>query len=529
MISILDCTLRDGGYVNNWEFDNSTSRSIINSLIVANIDIIECGFVSQKKGRKKDNTLFDDIDTLNKHLLDTKAKDSTSNFVAMINYGEYDFNTLPQCDQVKGSITGLRLAFHKKDISGAYESTKVIISKGYQLYVQAMVTLSYTDQELLEMIEKFNQLDIYALYIVDSFGAMSSKDFKRLYYLFENNLKEGVHLGYHSHNNLQMAYSNSVDFLEIANDSRNIIIDSSILGMGRGAGNLNTELLADYLNKRNGRKYFTMPLLEIIDSYLEAIYREKPWGYSAAHFLSATINCHPNYSSYLINKKTLSVVEIQKILEKIDAEKKVNYDVNLVESLYLSYKSSKKLTPNIDKRLFSGRDILILASGSSTKRYEEEIKNHIVTNSSLVISVNHCPKDYHTDYQFFSNQKRYNEFLHEIDTSKLIVTSNLDIHARHKDCLISDFGKCVSMTTNRSDNVTILLMCLLIEQGIKEVSVAGFDGYDYKRRNQYSYKELGGVIDKTTMESQNRSILKSIKEISQKINIRFITSSLYQQ
>lgn len=529
MISILDCTLRDGGYVNNWEFEEATSRSIINSLIDAKIDIIECGFISQKKGRKKDTTLFDDIETLNKHLLKTKAKDSTSSFVAMINYGEYDCNTLPQCEQTKGSINGLRLAFHKKDIDGAYESAKVIISKGYQLYVQAMVTLSYTDQELLKMIVKFNQLDIYALYIVDSFGAMFGEDFRRLQYLFENNLTNGVSLGYHAHNNLQMAYSNAIDFLKIASMDRNIIIDSSILGMGRGAGNLNTELFADYFNKKGDNRYSIIPLLETIDGYLEAIYREAPWGYSAGHFLSAAINCHPNYSSYLINKKTLSVAEIQKILWEIDTKKRVNYDVNLIENLYLLHKSTKKLKPNIDKHLFFGKNILILASGPSTKRYEEEIINHIATNGSLVISVNHCPKDYRTDYQFFSNQKRYNKFLYEIDTIKLIVTSNMDIHSRHENCLISDFGKYVSMTSNQSDNVTILLMCLLIDRGIKQVSVAGFDGYDVKRINQYSYQELGGVIDKKTMESQNKSILKSIKEISEKINIQFITPSLYQQ
>ena len=85
MISILDCTLRDGGYVNNWKFNDTVSRNIINSLIVANIDIIECSFTSQKKGRKKDSTLYNDIDTINKHLLTTKVGESTSSFVAMIN------------------------------------------------------------------------------------------------------------------------------------------------------------------------------------------------------------------------------------------------------------------------------------------------------------------------------------------------------------------------------------------------------------------------------------------------------------
>jgi len=155
---VLDCTLRDGGYVNNWEFNHETTINIIDSLIEADIEIIECGFINQYDGKKFDSSLFDDIDTINHLLKETKSKNSNSQFVAMINLGEYDFNTLPECSKQNGYINGIRLAFHKKDINEAFEKSKIIIDKGYKLYIQGMVTLSYTDQELLEMIEKFNHL-----------------------------------------------------------------------------------------------------------------------------------------------------------------------------------------------------------------------------------------------------------------------------------------------------------------------------------------------------------------------------------
>ena len=242
-ISILDCTLRDGGYVNNWKFDNRSIISIINSLVDSKVEIIECGFVSQRKGFINNSSLFDDFSTINSLLLGIHDQESEAEFVAMTNYTDYDWNLLPQkSEKSTPHINGIRLAFHKRDIDGAYDAAAKIIEKGYKVYIQPMVTLAYSDNEIISMISKFNQLNIHALYIVDSFGAMYGEDFKRLHFLFDHNLKAGVSLGYHAHNNLQMAYSNAIDFLAIKNNNRKIVIDSSILGMGRGAGNLNTDI-----------------------------------------------------------------------------------------------------------------------------------------------------------------------------------------------------------------------------------------------------------------------------------------------
>ena len=129
-----------------------------------------------------------------------------------------------------------------------------IKAKGYLVFVQAMVSMAYSDEEFLEMIRVVNTLKPYAFYIVDSFGMMKGKDLTRLFYMVEHNLNDSIWIGFHSHNNMQLAYSNAQS-LTMMQTERNLIIDSSIYGMGRGAGNLNTELLLEHLNLFYGTDY----------------------------------------------------------------------------------------------------------------------------------------------------------------------------------------------------------------------------------------------------------------------------------
>lgn len=111
-------------------------------------------------------------------------------------------------------------------------------------FVQVIVSLGYSDEELLNLIKKVNRIRPYAFYTVDSFGTMKNKDLIRTFY----NLEQHIYIGYHAHNNMQLAYSNAQTLAEIPT-KRELIIDSSILGMGRGTGNLNTKIFVVYLNK----------------------------------------------------------------------------------------------------------------------------------------------------------------------------------------------------------------------------------------------------------------------------------------
>ena len=262
-ISVLDCTLRDGGYVNEWKFGYNEKLEITAALVKSGVDILECGFLSETKKNGYDLTTYKDIRDIKKTLPDDMGKSIP---VCMVNYGELNPDNLPYVDE--DGVKGIRLAFHKKNLVEAMEVAKKIKEKGYLLFLQPMVSLNYSDIEFIELIKKSNDIQPYAFYIVDSFGTMQRKDVIRLFYLIKNNLSEKIKVGFHSHNNLQMAFLNAQALIDI-DSQRHLIVDSSIHGMGRGAGNSNTELLFHFLNENYKKQYDIYPLLIVEDSVIQ--------------------------------------------------------------------------------------------------------------------------------------------------------------------------------------------------------------------------------------------------------------------
>lgn len=335
---ILDCTLRDGGYVNNWNFGYKNIKKILNNLVAANIDIIECGFLNDEKQHSLNTSLFNTVYEVKSILPENKRN---SKFVCMINQGEYNVEKLPDSNETE--LDGIRVAFHKEDFERALETCKIVIEKGYQLFIQPMVTNSYNDSEFLEMISIINKLNPYALYIVDSFGSMVESDVLRLHKLADKHLNQNIMLGFHAHNNLQLAFSNAKLFTEIKSN-RLKLIDTSVLGMGRGAGNLNTEMFIDYLNVMNNKRYKISPILQIIDEVIYKIYKTNYWGYSIPYYFSAKYNCHPNYATFLSKKRELNINDINNILSSIPNERKTTFDSVYIDSLYNQYNKKRSIS-----------------------------------------------------------------------------------------------------------------------------------------------------------------------------------------
>ncbi len=522
-IEILDCTLRDGGYINAWEFSNKHQTAVIKSLIAANIEMVECGYLNDKIGKEKDSTLFSEMKFIDNVLASIESE--SSKFAIMINLGDFDVSKLPRREESK--VSGIRLAFHKKDIDAAYETAEKIIKKGYELFVQPMVSLNYTDSEMLELIKKFNQLDIYAFYIVDSFGSMTREQFKRLYYLVDNNLKDEVTLGFHAHNNMQLSYSNAMDMVEMVS-KRRIIIDTSVFGMGRGAGNLNTEIFVDYLNRSFDASYEINPLLEIIDNYLEAIYYKKKWGFSVAYYLSAIYDCHPNYANFYVNKKTLTILAIEELLYSIENTKKNSFDAKYAEKLYLKYNVKISNTLKSPHNLFEDKDVLLVASGSSVSKNIDAVKKINSKNGMVSISLNHVPM-FKVDYCLFTNQKRYAEFAEEINVDNLIIGSNITPHSKHKNVYSIDHEELILEGCAFSDNVASLALNYLLQENVKHVNIAGLDGYDIHRMDNYYYEETDQMFDISEMEKRNEGIACFIRHYAQKFRISFVTPSMFEK
>lgn len=116
-----------------------------------------------------------------------------------------------------------------------------------------------------------------------------------MFYLVDHNLNRNISVGFHSHNNLQLSFANAQELMQL-NTPRRLIVDASIYGMGRGAGNLNTELVTQYINSNLGLKYDNLEILEIIDEYIRPLSMKYNWGYDAAYYIASVAGCHPNYA-----------------------------------------------------------------------------------------------------------------------------------------------------------------------------------------------------------------------------------------
>lgn len=314
--NLLDCTLRDGGYINNWNYDDEAISDIIHNLILAGLDFIEVGYLNAE-GKIKDSTQFNSIEKIQKYI-PTDRKNSI--LLAMADVKQFGVNEITEYSGA--SIDGIRIVFYKYQINEAMELAKVVQANGYKLFMQPMVTIDYTVDEYADLVQKIAKLKPYAVSIVDSFGYMLKEDFRKYFRILDNLLDKDVVVGFHSHNNMNLAFITAQDILEY-NTMRRIVIDSSLYGIGRGAGNLNTELIANYYNMTLGSKYDIKLILDLIGRQIMPIYSRKTWGYSPYLFITGLYHYHPNYACYLLEEHPeITVAQFAEFMETVPEEMK---------------------------------------------------------------------------------------------------------------------------------------------------------------------------------------------------------------
>lgn len=329
-IYLLDCTLRDGGYVNNWNFGNLRIQGILKLLSESHIEYVECGYLTEQCEPSIDSTKFTSLAAVNAVL---PQQTKNPRHAVMIDYGTY---CLEDLEDALAYAPVMRVCFHKKDSVEALAFCERLIQKGYEVFVQPMVSPLYSDAEFMDLIWAINRIRPAALYIVDSFGSMELCDFQRLLFLTDHNLSHDILLGYHAHNNLQQAYGNA-KYMAESKLSHDIILDASVYGMGRGAGNLYTEMFASYLNANFGKDYSVERLWDVFDDYLRSIFAERYWGYSMPFYLSARNRCHPNYATYFSHKGVLSYHLLDQLFASLPADVKNTFSKDAAEHYYAAF------------------------------------------------------------------------------------------------------------------------------------------------------------------------------------------------
>lgn len=532
-VKILDCTLRDGGRIINCAFPNSQIKDIAYRLADANIDIIEVGFLRDAKSvnYQGNSTFFTDVDQIRPFV--NRKKDTM--YVAFIDYGMFDFSTLKPYDGT--SIDGLRIGFTRKNFENDHEEILECLAevkqKGYKLFVQGVNSLGYTDRELLGIVDIVNQIQPEGFGIVDTYGAMYMDDVDRLYTIVDHNLDENIAIDFHSHNNYQLSFAFAQEIIRLSNGKREVIIDGTLNGMGKCAGNLNTELLVDYLVRKRNYDYDFDAILDIIDDHIYNYHLQHQWGYSIPALMGGIYRSHPNNIIYLTEKFRLATKDIKYIISMIDPDKRMRYDYDNIQRLYQEYNHVKvddKENLALLERILKGKKILLLMPGQSISQYKDEILKKIEAENLFVITVNFRDEtfDKYSELAFWGSQKRYEHYTDLRKEVTSLITSNIE--SDKEDDIIVNYDSFVDRTQEYSDNASLMLMRILQRVGVVSYYVAGFDGFivngSYYNKTDFSEERF-----RSQYESINKGVAHQLSMFADSLkhpeDIQFVTPSIY--
>lgn len=486
-IKLLDCTLRDGAYIVDSMFGTHAIKGIISKLSSAKVDLIECGWLKDKP-HSMGSTFFNVPEDAVQYYDGIES----DNMIAMIDYNRYDLSQLP--DREENYIGAIRVVFPRSNFKDGIALCDKIKEKGYNVYLQAANTLAYTDAELLELATLVNEAKPVALSIVDTFGAMYSDDLEHIASVFNRNLDKDVALGFHSHNNQQLSFSLSIKFVELMMSfNRDCIVDSSLLGMGRGAGNTTTELMSSYLNRKHNKDYDMPSILDAIDNYMFYFDANYEWGYSKYTFLGGLYCTHVNNVAYLLSNHRTNAKDMNNIIASMDAEDRLGYNYDLLERKYIEYRQNEvtdEASINAIKDIIGNRKVLILLPGASLVEDKSHIDSFIKENNPYVIAVNTDFNEYAADCILFTSELRYNFFIQNAMKNKdrlIVASSNISVSSDINQIVVN-YNSLIKSGWKNFDNSGLMCLRMLARTSAANIYIAGMDGYSGDSKKDYFNK-----------------------------------------
>ncbi|WNS78872.1 aldolase catalytic domain-containing protein [Domibacillus sp. DTU_2020_1001157_1_SI_ALB_TIR_016] len=279
---IIDCTIRDGGLVNNWDFSIEFVQDLYNGLSEAGVEYMEIGYKNSARllnATEPNPWRFLD-DNFLKEILPEKKFTKLS---ALVDIGRVDPNdVLPR---EESPLDMIRVACYIREVDKGLELVQMFHDLGYETSLNIMALSSVPEHQLIEAFEMVKQSPVDVVYIVDSFGSLDPADIEHQVKKFKSMIPN-KQLGIHTHNNMQLAFANTLTAL------RNGVtfLDSSVYGMGRAAGNCNTELLVSHIQKPS---YEMKPVLKVIEDHMLEMRQKWEWGYIIPYMISGVLNEHP--------------------------------------------------------------------------------------------------------------------------------------------------------------------------------------------------------------------------------------------
>jgi len=301
-IKVLDCTIRDGGLMNDHHFDDKIVKAVYHACLEAGIDYMELGYKASKKifsPSQYGTWKYCDEDAL-RRIVGENETDLKLAVMADAERTDYHEDILPSKDSVLDTI---RVATYIHQMPTAIDMIKDAHDKGYETTLNLMAVSTIAEGELDEALEALAETSVDAVFLVDSWGVLYSEQIQTLTRKYLKLMKPaGKEVGIHTHNNQQLAYANTIEALILGANR----LDASLAGLGRGAGNCQMELLIGFLHNP---KFRLRPILQCIQEHIEPLKKELRWGFGLPYVITGLLNQHPRAAMEYMAKERKDIVK----------------------------------------------------------------------------------------------------------------------------------------------------------------------------------------------------------------------------
>lgn len=527
---LLDCTFRDGGYYNKWNFNLKLFSDYIKCMSVCKIDIVEIGFRFNSKKNYLGNFAYTTDLFLQNLDLPKNLK-----YAVMINAKEFyksekDINKIFSLKE-KSIVSLVRIAINFNEFKSSKKIIRNLNILGYDVGLNLMQAHDKNEFEIVEMIKEIKSwnLKIDYLYFADSLGCMDNKYIEYITTTLANNWPGTV--GIHAHNNKSMALSNTLTSL---NNGANIC-DSTILGMGRGAGNAQTEFLLQEI--KNPLKNKQLKLINALLLKFQALKSKFKWGYNFLYFYAANNKIHPTYIQTFLAEQRYSEVQILNILSQISGKDLLSYSKSKIVDIFYENIKTIRYQKNIGINIKENKKAIIIGNGSSVLDNIDEIKRTLSKDdftSFFLNKNNFIDNNKYADFTVVVNAIRLMSDLNQYGQKQINLIAPVNkfkklFQINFKNKKINNYSVCIKQKTFiPKKNYTIIPYDLAINYALsickifnfKEVYLIGIDGYEDIEKND----EINNSINLFKKSSKN---IKLFTLTNSKIDNKFIKKIKY--
>lgn len=497
-MKILDCTLRDGGYYTNWDFSDSLVDAYVEAMNSLPVDYLELGYRNVPQEEYLGKFGYSSVSVL-QHI----RQKSTKRLAVMLNEKSCREEDLPSLlSPLVGLIDMIRIAVDPKNFMRAISLAKAIKAYGFEVAFNTMYMSKWNEYpDFLHSLKLLNGVvDMFCM--VDSFGSVTPEVVRERFSEVKNHTSCLV--GFHGHNNLQLGLFNTLTAIECGAD----FVDCTIMGMGRGAGNLNTELLLTYLNKQIGLKVNFNALGEVVTTFMP-LFEQYRWGTNLPYMLSGA-NSLPQKEvmEWVSNRRYSPNSIVQTLVEKSGLKTDESYPIYDNHNRYKS--------------------IVLIGGGKSIEKHIEGIKEFVKSQDSVALifaTARHavlfsdivCPKFY---VLVGEESKRLQKNVSIMDGVCILPpsprTMYTDVPSTLRDRTYE--LQSVEFVSEYLDSCTTIGLQLAIDICEGCIYVAGYDGYS---ASVLAEKEA-------TLSRENRAIFDSAQKY-QSLPIISLTPTLYKE